>query len=739
MGGTGIEREVSLNSGRTVCDHLDTVRYDILPIFQRRDGQLFVLPWYFLHRGKITDFEHRLEAEAEQIVWDDVPRLIDFAYIAMHGRYVEDGALQGFFEVLGVPYLGSKVLASAVAMDKIVQKTFLEAAGIATPRWVAFASYEISYALERVQQIHERIVAAGLTYPFVVKPHKEGSSLGVSVVKRAEDLLPALVMARDITPGIQQAVLVEEKITGMEFACITIVDAQTSEFTPLPPTEIVIEPSAEILDYDQKYMPGRATKFTPARCSAEDRTRIQQTCVRVTQELGIATLSRIDGFLTPDGRVLIVDPNTFSGAAPSSFFFCQGSEVGLNHTQLINHLIETELKAYGMSLHADSPTSTAAREERVRVAILMGGDSNEREVSFDSGRNVTYKLSPHRYEALPIFVDDQMRLFPLTAHQLIRNTTREVRELLNPAQQIRWADLPAIADFVFIALHGGRGENGSVQGALEMLGMPYNGSSVLASALCLDKFKTNQFLAARGFAVPQNFLLAAEQWLMDRDACLTQIAHLFMFPLIVKPHNDGCSVAVARVTSPEELAHQLDMLLAQGRTHALVEELVRGMELTVGVIGNEQPQALPPSMAVATRGVLSMEEKFLPGAGENQTPAPLPPAALDLVKRTVEQVFATVGCTGYARIDCFYQAPHESPTGAERVVILEINTLPGMTPATCIFHQAAELGIKPMDFVDMIVSLGFARHGKYAERNADMQDQAGGVEALCLLGEHQVS
>jgi D-alanine-D-alanine ligase len=142
------------------------------------------------------------------------------------------------------------------------------------------------------------------------------------------------------------------------------------------------------------------------------------------------------------------------------------------------------------------------------------------------------------------------------------------------------------------------------------------------------------------------------------------------------------------------------------------------MELTVGVMGNETPKALPPSQAVSTSDILSIEEKFLPGAGENQTPAPLPAATLRLVQDTMEQVYTALGCKGYVRIDCFYQRADESPTGTERVVVLEINTLPGLTPATCIFHQAAEIGMRPMDFIDAIVQFGFEEHASRVKNDA---------------------
>ena len=125
MGGKSIEREVSFNSGRTVCDHLDTNHYDIVPLFQCANNLLYILPWHFLHRGKINDFEHRLEKEAKKIIWDDLKTYVDFIFIAMHGQFAEDGRLQGLLEVLHIPYLGSGVLASALGMNKSMQKDIL--------------------------------------------------------------------------------------------------------------------------------------------------------------------------------------------------------------------------------------------------------------------------------------------------------------------------------------------------------------------------------------------------------------------------------------------------------------------------------------------------------------------------------------------------------------------------------------------------------------------------------------
>src|SRR5579863_2666146 len=222
MGGKSLEKEVSFNSGRTICDHLDTARYIIIPLFQT-GSKIYLLPWHFLHRGKTTDFEHRLVHEAEAIAWDDLKKHVDFIYIAQHGRYAEDGILQGFLEVLGIPYLGSGILASALRADKIIHKALLNHAGIATPRFIAVEPYEIDNFEHHEQLLHQKLSAAGIDGHYVVKPYNEGSSLGISIVDK-NNVHAALVTACYIEPGKKKRVLIEEKINGMEFTCIILTD-----------------------------------------------------------------------------------------------------------------------------------------------------------------------------------------------------------------------------------------------------------------------------------------------------------------------------------------------------------------------------------------------------------------------------------------------------------------------------------------------------------------------------------
>jgi D-alanine-D-alanine ligase len=477
MGGKSIEKEVSFNSGRTVCDHLDPHAYDVIPLFQRQTGELFILPWRFLYRGKISDFEHRLEQEAQKLIWDDLKTLIDFMYIAVHGRYAEDGTLQGFLEVLQIPYLGTKVLGSAIGMDKHLQKQLLALHNIAVPKGITLNPNQIENYTKKPGILSKKLTVENLIYPLIVKPNTEGSSLGISVVHNQSELITALVTARDIHKDIQQAVIIEEKIEGMEFSNITLFDQNTGEPLFMPPTEVVIEKGTEIHDYAQKYMPGRSQKFTPARCSQEIQKKIQETCLKVTKVLHFSTMSRIDGFVKKDGTIVIIDPNTLSGSAPSSFFFNQAAEIGMSHTDIINHLIKTEIKT-STQLLAPETKEQNMKQKKLRVGVLLGGNTNERETSLDSGRNIFYKLSPDQYETTPIFVDKKMELYPLTQKLLVHNATAEIEHDLDRSTKITWNSLPEKFDFIFIGLHGGAGENGSIQGTLEMLGLPYNGSGV---------------------------------------------------------------------------------------------------------------------------------------------------------------------------------------------------------------------------------------------------------------------
>jgi D-alanine-D-alanine ligase len=336
FGGMSSEKEVSLNSGRNVYDNLDREHFEPVPLFMEPNGRLWVLPWQLISQNTTKDISERLESEAERIGYEDVKGRIDFAFIALHGKYGDDGCIQGLLELLRIPYTGPGILASAIGMDKDIQQKILRAEGLEVPRSTVVTEREWT---ENPETVRKRLIEE-FGFPLVTKPVREGSSIGVNVVRKPEDLDEGMKQALEW----DRTVLVEEFLDGTEFSCIVLED--DSEPRTLALTEI--RPQSEFFTYDDKYMPGRCRKFTPPKTIPKDVTeRIRIDVVKAYKALGFRCYGRIDGFVLKDGRVLITDPNSSSGMAPSSFFFEQAAEQGMLPGMIISKLIDIAMRIHG--------------------------------------------------------------------------------------------------------------------------------------------------------------------------------------------------------------------------------------------------------------------------------------------------------------------------------------------------------------------------------------------------------
>jgi D-alanine-D-alanine ligase len=333
FGGASSEKEASLASGRQVYTHLDRKKHIPIPIFVDCENRFWELPPKLVVQNTTSDIIARLEKEAKRIRYEELKDRIDFAFIALHGKYGDDGCIQGLFELVGIPYTGSGVLASALCMDKPTAHRVLIASGMEVAKELVVQDLEFQRDPKAVK---ERIMKeVGL--PCVLKPSREGSSIGVSLVKTEDQVDSALVEAF----RWDNSALVEEHLAGMEFSCIVLGNEEPQ---PMPPTETLA--SHEYLTYDDKYMPGRSQKITPARVPRETLEHIQAETIRAYRALGFANYGRIDGFLVDGKRVLLTDPNTSSGMNPSSFIFQQGAEIGLNPAMLFDRLIQLALEAH---------------------------------------------------------------------------------------------------------------------------------------------------------------------------------------------------------------------------------------------------------------------------------------------------------------------------------------------------------------------------------------------------------
>jgi D-alanine-D-alanine ligase len=335
FGGRSTEREVSLSSGRQVYHSLDRSQYRGVPLFLAPDGRLWQLPEKLVIQNTTSDIVSRLAGEAQALSYEDLKDLVDVVFIALHGKYGDDGCIQGVLELLDIPYSGSGVLPCAISMSKPVAHQLLAAAGLRGLRELVVSAGEWQTGAARpTEQIRETV-----GFPCVVKPTREGSSVGVSVVEQTDDLPAAMERAF----AWDTEALVEERLIGMEFSVIVVGIAGSDDLEAFVPTEIVT-PNA-YMTYDDKYMPGRSQKITPARVGEEILERIRGEAMRAHRALGFRGYSRIDGFLLENGEIIITDPNSTSGMAPSSFLFHQAAEAGLLPAHIISRIITLALEA----------------------------------------------------------------------------------------------------------------------------------------------------------------------------------------------------------------------------------------------------------------------------------------------------------------------------------------------------------------------------------------------------------
>jgi len=884
FGGQSKEREISFAGGRTVYDNLNKSLFEAIPIFVDSFGNFIELNWEFIYKGTIRDFyppveflpqgstfqlyaenlgdlnedqQHELTLRiGKRLTGAKLKAKLDFAFLCLHGPYGEDGRIQGLFEFLQIPYSGSGILASAIGIDKSIQKELMVSKGFNSPKYITIDRIDW---IEGKARNAFKTVRETIGFPCVVKPANQGSSIGVSIlsadnefefmsavekalftrwidakewqgfsdeekinyVKALADIREGMGMPVAITypkelnaPVIydpnkligflnanlkddgfviesldgESTVMVEGFIEGREFSCIVLED-ENGKAIALPPTEI--RKGKELFDYRSKYLPGLSRKITPIDLPDAQIEAIRRDCERLFYELHFDVYARIDGFLSKDGKIFLNDPNTTSGMMPSSFFFHQAAEIGLNPSQFLTFIVRTSLaKRFRQSkgliryktlldhLDASIQKEKSAGSQKTRVAVVLGGYSSERHISVESGRNVYEKLSSsEKYAPFPVFLtgnatEHQLYQLPVNlllkdnaddikekvehfkVHPVIKNIMHEceaitekyasVNQISSP-EKLSYAQLKEKADEVFIALHGRPGEDGAIQEQLEKYNLPYNGSGKESSSITIDKYRTNEILRSNGFLVAEHILVSKEDWQNNKAGISEILKNRIKYPFIAKPVDDGCSSAVKKIKTPEEFdafcrlmfraSEELDPASAETlhirakeefpqKQVILVEELiskkdaVHFLEITGGMLtrfnkqGALEYEVFEASEALADGEILSLEEKFLAGQGQNITPARYAKDAIDRqnvsnqVKEQLGAAARVLGVTGYCRIDAFVRVYADCRA---EVIFIEVNSLPGMTPATCIFHQAAINHYKPYEFIDRILDFGKER------------------------------
>jgi len=314
----------------------------------------------------------------------------------------------------------------------------------------------------------------------------------------------------------------------------------------------------------------------------------------------------------------------------------------------------------------------------VRIAVLAGGRSSEHDVSLRSGAAVGSGLAAAGHDVAEVRIDRDGRW-----------TAGGEEVVLRPGQGL------LAADVVFPALHGPFGEDGAVQGLLETLDVPYVGSDVLASALCMDKLSLKRLLAFHG--IPQvDFVAVGEGRWRERAAAMG-------LPLWVKPSRLGSSVGISKVTSAERDLDEAVELAARHDPRVIVEASAEGREVECSVLGNESPRTSQPGEIVANADWYDFAAKYGEGGMELLVPAPVGEEVADRVRALAAEVFTLAGCAGLARCDFFVLADGT-------VLVNEINTMPGFTE-TSVYSKLFEAGGVPYpELCDQLVDLAVQRH-----------------------------
>lgn len=332
--------------------------------------------------------------------------------------------------------------------------------------------------------------------------------------------------------------------------------------------------------------------------------------------------------------------------------------------------------------------------DKLKVAVLMGGQSAERSVSLATGTQVLNALDSEKYAVYAIDTATGLARLPTQASPLLATGGASVTALTE-LPQLEKSGRP---DVVFIALHGPGGEDGSVQGFLETLGIPYTGSGVLASALAMDKARYKLLCTAASIPTPAGIVIKKNETSRIRKAG-EEVAHQLGFPVVIKPCRQGSSYGTRLVKSAEEVTEALKDTFRYDDT-ALIEEALKGTEITVAVLGNgDESFALPPVEIVPKNEFFDFEDKYSADGAEEICPARLSEADTEEAKNLAMECHRLLGCRGMSRTDMFVTE--------DGCIVLETNTIPGMTPTSLLPKAAAAAGLSFSALLDRLI--GYAR------------------------------
>jgi D-alanine--D-alanine ligase len=779
-GGPSLERGISLNSARSVLDHLGSQSVEIVPIYFNEQKKAYKISTAQLYSNTPSDFDFKLSQTGKTLSESalvSVLKKVTIVFPCIHGTFGEDGEIQTFLEKHSIPFIGSGAKACKTAFDKYKANEYIRSLGFYAPQSLLLKITDTEKEIkEKVEDFwkSQKIVRA------IVKPASGGSSIGVFSVEKVSDAIESVKSL--FSKRRDTRVVVEPFAQGKEFTVIVLQNRFNMPVAVMPTEQEMDYHKHQFFDYRKKYLPTRqVTYHCPPRFSNELIERIQIEAEQLFSVFGMRDFARFDGFLMPDGNVWFSDFNPISGMEQNSFLFQQSSRIGFSHQDIFRFILNNAFLRRGIPETIENKFITAKRKP---VAVLFGGETAEKQVSLMSGTNVWLKLKGSlKYKPHPYLLGKDRDVWDLPYSYILNHTVEEIIENAEKAEKdilklffliekvklklfllksdtteefflprkYKLDDVLKQTPFVFLALHGGIGEDGTLQKILEEKKIKFNGSGSTVSKLCMDKWETNEVIQKaniKGVSVATHILLRiseasklknekdmAEYWQM-------LVRNLGTKTIIAKPRGDGCSAGVIRLFNKEDLAKYISLIenktiiaepntftnqlnavdMPEGETEDIMLESfietdklrVSGkkivyipksgyVEMTVGVVEEwGHMKSLSPSVTVAESAILSVEEKFQGGTGVNITPPPsniISKKNLNKVKHSVDLIAKKLGIRGFSRIDIFVHVK----TG--NIILIEVNTIPGLTPSTVIYHQALaeKKPMFPREFLELLI------------------------------------
>jgi D-alanine-D-alanine ligase len=342
------------------------------------------------------------------------------------------------------------------------------------------------------------------------------------------------------------------------------------------------------------------------------------------------------------------------------------------------------------------------KHKKITIALLFGGRSAEHEVSLASAAAVFRNIDKKKFRVASVYItrggEWKRAASPLLPLEKI---SRGPAFSFLPWVKGKPAGLAA--DIYFPVLHGPYGEDGAIQGLLEMADVPYVGAGVLASAAGMDKAVMKELFARRGLPIVKHLTLLDTEWRREPEAVLAHVRAEFSFPVFVKPANLGSSVGISKVKRAEETAAAIRRAFRCDRK-IVVERGVSGRELECSVLGNDEPRASLPGEVFPFREFYDYRDKYIDGKTRFGIPADLPPAKVAEIRSLAVQAYKAVECSGMARMDFFLEEK------TDKLYVNEINTIPGFTEISMFPKLWEATGLPFGRLVEELIRLGFEKH-----------------------------